>query len=342
MHPGLHHLIESKDVSANTTYSDDILSDGIYFNVHLNQSLSERFPNSTNYITIMSTNYNFPLYKIHLNNSNKHAVMNFESTLSRSDTWSKMIYSLLLEKFINSNNVSITEESVANHPPLTDGSAYVYGSLNYAVMKWNQGGDDRTNIEAIFGKINYWNTSQVTSMKDIFAGMSFNEDIACWDTSNVTTMEDMFHEASHFNQDISSWDVGKVANFSSMFIYATSFNQNISNWNVSSSQNFFAMFDGATNFDQNLSKWSWNAASAGRMFKGAFSTSNSNADWTISGRFTNFRNSLNVSGGQTDITAIFHDGTNYQWGKQQHTSSATNKYPVINDVYLSGGSFSTH
>ena len=345
LHPGLHHLIESEDVSANTTYSDD-LGDGVYFNVYLNQLLSERFPNSTNYITIMSTNYNFPLYKIHLNNSNKHAVQNFESTLSRSDTWSKMIYSLLLEKFINSNNVSITEASVANHPPLTDDTDPdnpTYGSLAYAVQEWFAGGNRKTTIEAVYGKINYWNTSQVTDMNHLFRGQTFNVDISCWDTSNVTTMQAMFSNVSNFNQDISSWDVGKVTNFSSMFHSARSFNQDISDWNVSSSRNFFSMFDGAAAFDQNLSKWSWNyAASANRMFNGAFVTTQTNVDWTTSGSSTNFRSSLNVGGGQTTITAFFHDGTNYQWGKQQHISSDTNKYPVINDVYSSGGSFSTH
>ena len=344
LHPGLHHLIESKDVSANTTYPDDVYGDGIYFDVHLNQSLSERFPNSTNYITIMSTNYNFPLYKIHLNNSNKHAVMNFESTLSSSDTWSKMIYSLLLEKFINSNNVSITEASVANHPPLTDDADPdnpTYGSLAYAVQEWFAGGDRKTTIEAVYGKINYWNTSQVTNMYALFRGESFNLDISCWDTSNVTNMSAMFDGATSFNQDISSWDVGRVTNFSSMFINATSFNQDISNWNVISSENFSAMFEDATNFDQNLSNWSWSyPAPAHRMFKGAFNTQ-TNADWTISGSSTNFRTSLNAinttprAANPGTATAFFHDGADYKWTSSSATSSATDKYPVINDASTS-------
>jgi hypothetical protein len=178
-------------------------------------------------------------------------------------------------------------------------------------------------------------------MQALFRGRSFNLDISCWDTSNVINMSGMF-SYSDFNQDISSWDVGRVTDFSSMFISATAFDQDISDWNVSLSQNFFSMFNYATNFDQNLSKWSWSyPASTIQMFKGAFSTQ-TNADWTISGSSTNFRSSLNVAGGQTTMLGFFHDGTNYQWGKQQHISSDTNKFPIINDGYLNGGSFSTH
>ena len=85
-----------------------------------------------------------------------------------------------------------------------------------------------------YGKIEDWDTSQITDMSLMFSeASSFNQDISGWDTSNVTNMEGMFEGAKLFNQNISNWNTSSVTNMHHMFKRASSFNQNISNWNTS-------------------------------------------------------------------------------------------------------------
>ena len=82
--------------------------------------------------------------------------------------------------------------------------------------------------------INFWDTSNVTTMQGMFYGASkFNQNIGNWNTSSVTSMRLMFREASSFNQNIGSWDVSKVTNMKRMFFNAANFNQNIGRWNIS-------------------------------------------------------------------------------------------------------------
>ena len=64
-----------------------------------------------------------------------------------------------------------------------------------------------------------WNTSNVTSMRDMFrinvAGPGvFNCDISGWDTSSVTHMGMMFKRQDSFNQNLAAWDIESVGNFS--------------------------------------------------------------------------------------------------------------------------------
>ena len=39
---------------------------------------------------------------------------------------------------------------------------------------------------------------------------TFNQDIGYWDTSNVATMQQMFAGTDAFNQDIGHWDTSNV------------------------------------------------------------------------------------------------------------------------------------
>ena len=86
-----------------------------------------------------------------------------------------------------------------------------------------------------FSGIELWDVSNVTDMRSMFSGSSFNQDISSWDVSNVTNMSYMFSSSmfsdSFFNQDISSWDVSNVTDMSHMFS-GSSFNQDISSWVV--------------------------------------------------------------------------------------------------------------
>ena len=80
-----------------------------------------------------------------------------------------------------------------------------------------------------YGDVSEWDTSAVTSMKELFNDKEeFNEDISQWNVSNVTDMSYMFPGASSFNQDISQWNVSNVTDMSSMFRGASSFYQDLS------------------------------------------------------------------------------------------------------------------
>ena len=110
---------------------------------------------------------------------------------------------------------------------------------------------DCFNVTSI-NNIEYWDTSTITSMINIFQSTQFNQDISSWDVSNVIDMSFMFN-GTQFNQDISSWDVSNVINMSAMFLQ-TPFNQPLNDWDVSNVTNMFAMFN-ISSFDQDISSW---------------------------------------------------------------------------------------
>ena len=89
---------------------------------------------------------------------------------------------------------------------------------------------DSTKATAEYGRIEEWNTSEVTDMNNIFIKDQghFNDDISAWDMSRVIDMHSMFKDATAFNQDLSGWDVSTVMNINSMFRNATSFDQDLS------------------------------------------------------------------------------------------------------------------
>ena len=63
-------------------------------------------------------------------------------------------------------------------------------SLRTAVEAYNA---DAASATATYGPISSWNVSAITSMANLFSGMSnFNADISSWDTSSVTDMGSMF------------------------------------------------------------------------------------------------------------------------------------------------------
>ena len=73
------------------------------------------------------------------------------------------------------------------------------------------------------------------------AAASFNEDISAWDTSGVTTMKEMFISTSSFNQDISGWAVHNVKSMYQMFHGALAFDQDLG-WCVADDVNLAYAF----------------------------------------------------------------------------------------------------
>lgn len=102
------------------------------------------------------------------------------------------------------------------------------------------------------GDISRWDTSNVKDMCEMFCDSQFNGDISKWNTSNVTDMSYMFDSAK-FNGDISNWDTSNVTNMSGMFCESI-FNQDISRWDTSKVKDISYMFY-RSNFNQDISKW---------------------------------------------------------------------------------------
>lgn len=140
-----------------------------------------------------------------------------------------------------------------------------------------------------YGYINYWDVSNITSMKGIFRDYRWDEiikfkntfeeiikklqyidnnkikfnksfDISNWDVCNVIDMSEMFYNCM-FNEgfDISGWNVSNVNKTNCMFskcIFNKSFD--ISNWNITIQKgyNIYGMFFGCKLNDSfNISKW---------------------------------------------------------------------------------------
>ena len=132
-----------------------------------------------------------------------------------------------------------------------------------------------------FSGIETWDVSNVTDMRDMFAGAfnfnadisrwdvskvedmaymfywceKFNQDISKWNTSNLILMSYMFCGARSFNQDISGWDTSKVTHMASLFENAEKFNQPIGNWNTANVKDIHGIFHGARAFNQDISGW---------------------------------------------------------------------------------------
>ena len=135
-------------------------------------------------------------------------------------------------------------------------------TIRVSVKDYIEGGKKRDSIIKKYGKIEDWNTTEVTDMSVLFChDMNFNEDISKWDVSNVTTMYGMFCEAFNFNQPIGKWDVSNVTDMKGMFFGAKSFNQLLDGWNTSKVTRMDRMFYGANNFNPVNAPWCYESYS---------------------------------------------------------------------------------
>ncbi|CAL6424935.1 unnamed protein product [Bathycoccus prasinos] len=162
---------------------------------------------------------------------------------------------------------------------------------------WYGGGNRRF----FNGDISDWDTSQVTSMNDMFLGcISFNGDIGNWDTSQVTAMRLMFHYSYAFNQNIGNWDTSKVTSLDGMFYFAEVFDQPIGTWDTSKVTNMHRMFRSAYKFNHPIGNW--NTSSVTSMQATFYSASAFNHDIS----------SWSGSAATTAQTNMFLDATAFQ------------------------------
>ncbi len=185
--------------------------------------------------------------------------------------------------------------------PITD------ANIHEAVNLWKS---DQSTAEATYGYISDWDTSNITNMFGLFAGLDINPPIGNWDVSNVTNMSWMF-ESSNFNQSIGDWDVSSVTNMSVMF-ENSDFNQPIGNWNVSRVTDMSSMFYYAFDFNQPIGTWNVSSVTdMSRMFYYAFDFNQPIGTWNVS----------NV----TDMSSMFYRALNFnQPIGNWDVSSATN------------------
>jgi len=143
---------------------------------------------------------------------------------------------------------------------------------------------DEASATTLYGHISDWNTSAVTTMKDLFKDKTtFDDDISNWDVSNVTDMRYMFYEAADFNQYIGGWDVSNVTEMSNMFRSAADFNQYIGGWDVSAVTNMSYMFTAATSFNRDISEWNVsNVTLMLGMFQSASAFNQDIGGWNVS------------------------------------------------------------
>ena len=101
--------------------------------------------------------------------------------------------------------------------------------------------------------LDYWDTSNVTSMYGTFANSNFNTSLANWNTSKLTNFAYTFANST-FNQNINNWDTSKVTTLRSLFVGNKSYNQPINKWNVANVTSIFQLFRNTT-FNQPLNDW---------------------------------------------------------------------------------------
>ena len=154
-------------------------------------------------------------------------------------------------------------------------------TIRYSIYHYFDEAEETDIIIKKYGRIEDWNTSEVTDMSGLFQDIIYTDiniyiskwdvskvtdmsfmfydvkgfisDIGEWDTSNVTTMKGMFSNAKSFNQDISGWDVSKVTDMSFMFYKTFEFNQYsiFKCWDISNVDHMNGMFDDAKGYSYN-------------------------------------------------------------------------------------------
>ena len=102
-----------------------------------------------------------------------------------------------------------------------------------------------------------WDTSDVTSMRDMFYGCKlFEGNVSTWSTSSVKDMSGMFQDCFRFNGDLSHWKTGCVSDMGSMFLGCVSFNGDLSRWATGNVLTIVNMFCGCVSFrGGGLQRW---------------------------------------------------------------------------------------
>ena len=143
--------------------------------------------------------------------------------------------------------------------------------------------------ETAVKEINYCNTSNFVSMKEMFyyvPGIKKINGMNKWRTKKVTNMNNMFYYCGVTELDVSNFDTSNVINMACMFQECYSLQSlNVSNFNTSNVTTMAYMFDNCDNLTElNLSNWDVsNVSSMACMFRECYSLQSLDlSNWDIS------------------------------------------------------------
>ena len=188
------------------------------------------------------------------------------------EEWGDIQWSIMEEAFEGASSLNVT---AGDTPDLSGISSTEEMFLSASSLSGTNSG------------IGAWSTDNISNMRRMFEGSSFNHDIGDWNVSSVNDMSRMFKDNSSFNQDISSWDVSNVSDMSLMFSKSTSFDKDIGAWNVSNVENMRGMFEGdffnPHSFNQDIGEWDVSAVTdMAQMFQEAESFNQDIGEWDVS------------------------------------------------------------
>jgi surface protein len=128
-----------------------------------------------------------------------------------------------------------------------------------------------------------WDTSDVTSMRDMFYGCKqFDGNVSTWSTSSVKDMCGMFTDCFRFNGDLSHWKTGCVTFMKEMFKGCRSFEEDLSNWNTGACEDMSSMFKDCCSFNGDLRCWDTSkVVFAQHMFYGCVSFKGDLSAWDV-------------------------------------------------------------
>ena len=133
---------------------------------------------------------------------------------------------------------------------------------------------------------NSWDTTKVTSLKNMFSGCSSlaTLEISDWNTSNVSDMTRTFASCSKLlTLNINDWDVSNVKDMSSMFTSSGLTTIDLTNWNtknVTSMSNMFYSCSSLTSISNNFNTSKVNTMQ--NMFNKCTSLKTVDTNWDIS------------------------------------------------------------
>ncbi len=225
--------------------------------------------------------------------------------------WGFILWKSMEGAFAGTPDMSVTAQDSPNLALVTSMESMFEectGLTSEDFNSWNT--SNVTTFKNIFrkasnfrGQIGLWNTSKVTDMSFAFEqATSFNTTIGDWDVSNVTTMEAMFKGVSFNNRNrisdsrLGDWDVSAVTNMKEMFKF-TNYGGNLNNWDVSQVTDMSEMFSN-TFYGKDLDNWD---VSNVETMKGMFESN---------GRFNHLIDTWDV-GKVADMSNMFKSATRF-------------------------------